>query len=521
MKHSEFDSYKTSSPEAFQEFLGHLSGQGKFRFIVLRVLFRISFFSIVRHIPIIGSISDSVKNLFIGYLVESRQTPLPLTKHLEKTIPFCDFSKILGIYDYIIVGSGPGAAVAINKLPSDSTVLVVEQGDIPKTSQEFHHTLQHVTNDFHKAGQEIAISPWMPQFTQASVFGGGSEVNSGLYHDLPRHLLEKFTESSKLSAKVYLESETKIRDLLQLSEMPVSYKNSLIARGADAMGLEFKNIPRWRTYDENGHFVQHGMNDLIWSKKSRLGLQHNLKESKAISLDTSSRSQIIVRVQNANFGLMELRCKQLILAAGTIQTPYLLCKSGILNWNKTSFQWHPMLRTVVQTAITDLGANDVDPYQAWTKNKDFKFGSAVSTPGLLGMNLGRVLNREELEGLRSIYVSFVSSGKGGLIPQTDIPWYLPSKLDKNNATESRKLLAELLRAGGADEVKNNKKRNVSLSTVHIFGSLPIDSGIFIDGTTRMKVDPRIQISDGSILPFGPGVNPQGVIMSLCDAIVTG
>ena len=485
MKHSELQSYKVSNPDAFRKFLGHLSGQGKFRFIVLRVLFRISFFSIVKHIPIIGSISNSVKNLFVGYLVESRQTAATPVKHLEKTITFCDSSKILGGYDYIIIGSGPGAAVAINKLPMNSTVLVVEQGNIPKTSQEFHHTLQHVTNDFHKAGQEIAISPWMPQFTQASVFGGGSEVNSGLYHDLPRHLLEKFTESSKLSTHAYLESEAKIRNLLQLSEMHVSSKNSLIARGADAMGLEFRNIPRWRTYDEKGQYVHHGMNDLIWSKTSQSQLQHHLKESKAISIDTSNRSQIIVRVQNTHFGIMELRCKQLIVAAGTIQTPYLLCKSGILNWNRTNFQWHPMLRMVVQTANTDLGANDVDPYQAWTTDKNFKFGSAVSTPGLLGMNLGRVLTSHELEGLRSIYVSFVSSGKGGLIPQTDIPWYVPSKLDKSNLIQSRKLLAELLRAGGADQIQNNRKKGFSLSTVHIFGSIPIDSGVFIDGTTRM------------------------------------
>ena len=61
---------------------------------------------------------------------------------------------------------------------------------------------------------------------------------------------------------------------------------------------------------------------------------------------------------------------------------------------------------------------------------------------------------------------------------------------------------------------NPEKVNAKkFSTVHIFGTLPISSGVFVAGTNQLKSDQRIRVSDASILPFGPGVNPQGVVMS--------
>jgi hypothetical protein len=179
-----------------------------------------------------------------------------------------------------------------------------------------------------------------------------------------------------------------------------------------------------------------------------------------------------------------------------------------------------MVRTIIDTSPSDLGLHDVDPFLSWTSDRKFKFGSAVSTPGLLAMNLARIPTVDELPRLRSIYGSFVSHGKGGLIPQTEMPYYLPSVEDRKNLQEIRSRIENVVLASGATFANPNQRVKKGLSTVHIFGTLPVDSGVFIHGTSRLKVEPRIQVSDGSLLPFGPGVNPQGIIMSLCDALVT-
>jgi hypothetical protein len=136
------------------------------------------------------------------------------------------------------------------------------------------------------------------------------------------------------------------------------------------------------------------------------------------------------------------------------------------------------------------------------------------------MNLGRKPELNELIRLRSLYGSFVSTGKGGLIPRTSVPYYIPSTLDRKNIKEIRSLIEKLVPASGSRFVNEKQKVKKGVSTVHIFGTLPIDSEVYIRGTSRLKAESRIQVCDGSLLPFGPGVNPQGVIMSLCQALVS-
>ncbi len=516
MRIREFRKLKIENPIAYKLFVEHLSARGRIlRFLIFTSMY-LSFFI---KVPILGNMLNSIKNLFLGYIVESQQT-----KELVEFDPdLASYTFRNGntdlIYDYIIIGSGPGAAVAARKLTDNFNVLVIEQGGFPVTSTTLHHSLSHVRNDFYKSGQEFALGPWMSQFTQGSVIGGGSEVNSGLYHDLPVEILGSYSRAAGINQQPYQEAEIEVRDILKVSRMSVDEHSSLIRRGAMGLGLENKNIPRWRTYSEDGSYTHHGMINAIWQN---LFLSSNfslLPKSRVLLIDNSQKQFLKVKYLDNQNQVQHVCGRNIIVAAGAIQTPHLLCSSRLIPWNRTSFQWHPMLRTVVETNASDLGSIDIDPFQAWTNDRQFKIGAAVSTPGLLGMNLGRILSQEEILRLRSIYISFVSSGKGGLIPHTKTPWYLPSTKDKERLNQSADLLAKFVEASGAKYANPKEGIKLALSTVHIFGTLPINSGLFMKGTSRLVSESRIQVSDGSLLPFGPGVNPQGPIMTLCQAVV--
>jgi hypothetical protein len=303
--------------------------------------------------------------------------------------------------------------------------------------------------------------------------------------------------------------------------MNVNSENSPIARGAQGLGFEFQSIPRWRTYKDNSEFIQHGMIDVVWNHLSQKNSFQFELDTRVDKIDASRSDRIKVSCTNSAGNSIEYFTKNLIVAAGAIQSPRLLAQSGLVPWKATNFQWHPMVRTIIKTSHTDLGLHDVDPFQAWTADRKFKFGSAVSTPGLLAMNLGRKPEPDELPMLRSVYGSFVSNGRGGLIPHTNFPYYFPSTEDKQNLQEVRALLEKLIDSSGATYANPEQRVKKGVSTVHIFGTLPINSGVFLEGTSRLKTEPRIQVSDGSLLPFGPGVNPQGIIMSLCNAVITG
>jgi hypothetical protein len=88
------------------------------------------------------------------------------------------------------------------------------------------------------------------------------------------------------------------------------------------------------------------------------------------------------------------------------------------------------------------------------------------------------------------------------------------------ASIATQLLSDIVRSSGGTFANNKDEIKKAISTVHVFGSLPLGSNLYLKGTAKLRCDDRIQISDGSLLPFGPGVNPQAVIMALCNALVT-
>jgi hypothetical protein len=521
----DFKQLKNLKSQGYLHFRSYVMAEGLLRRIGITLLLHISFRKWSNYIPIVSGLAKSVQGLLIGFLVEAETSELlrpkalgsqPIYQSNVATINSCSND----LYDYIVIGSGPGAAIAAQKLDSRHRILIIEQGGTPRTPPSRHHTLEHVRNDFYKGGQEIAFSSWLPQFAQAAVLGGGSEVNSGLYHDLPEHLVNRFLDAAGLPLQKFLTSQDGVRSLLQISQMKVSVDDSPIARGAQGLGYEFQNIPRWRTYRDNSDFIQHGMIDVVWNRLSRQDNFYFMLNTRVKKIDAGKPDKIKVSCVDSIGQSVVFFAKNVIVAAGAIQTPRLLGQNGLIDWKMTNFQWHPMIRTIINTLETDLGLNDVDPFQAWTADRNFKFGSAVSTPGLLAMNLGRRPDAAELPRLRSVYASFVSTGRGGIIPQTSFPFYFPSVKDRENLEKARAFTENLIVSSGASFANPDQKIKKGVSTVHIFGTLPINSGAYIEGTSRLKVDSRIQVSDGSLLPFGPGVNPQGVIMSLCDAIVT-
>lgn len=488
----------------------------KFGLIALSIMQR---FEILVHLPILGGLLKTVRGLIFGHITESAQS------HREEidftfTLPSPNFSENIIYVDVLIIGSGPGGAVAAQHEADSNLLLVLERGLLPRTSHVNHHNLVHVMNDFNLAGQELILSPNIPQFAQGSVVGGGSEVNSGLYHKLPEKVKGEFTEGLKVSRAQWDESESFIENWLDPVSMDVAPSQSVIALGASELGIENVNVPRWRTYDREGSFKHRGMIETFWStflNDSSHQMQYGVEVT---NIDGRSKEFVRVFAQNHLTGTkVEYRAQRVHVSAGPISTPYLLAKSGLIKWSDTTFQWHPMIRVMARTNEEMLGWNDIDPYQAWTADRTLKFGSAVSTSSLLAINLRKVISETESKSLRSYYVSFSSSGEGGITPFISMPWYRYSEMDRKLSAQGLNSLCDLVTAGGGEILNVEELDAMKQSTVHIFGSLPANSSIYAPGTSRLNADERILVSDGSLLPIGPGVNPQGVIMTTVDALL--
>lgn len=504
------------SPRAFESLTKQLSLGNAFKSFVVKVLLEFGRFRFLRTLPLLGDLILTAEGLLCGHIAEVEIVEKIKSSSVSQSV----FPKLSeGIpreVDVLIVGSGPGAVVSadLELRKGDRRIHILERGNLPRTPHSLHHSLTHLIQDFNQGGQEFICAAGFPLFAQANVVGGGSEVNSGLYHNLPSHYLHKYSVAFSTSEEEWIEAERRTFELLKPTEMIASPEFSLLARGAGQINLNFKNIPRWRTYSPDGSFNHRGMNEIYWNEKthaSEITLSSGLEVTKI-----SIRNPEYIEVSLRNLVTQSesvIRARRIHLCAGAISSPALLAKSGLIQWRDTRFSWHPMIRIVASTKEMDLGIGDIDPFQAWTEDLSLKFGSAVSTAPLLSIALGRTVNSKELANLRSYYVSFSSTGRGGLLPLFSLPWYTFSKLDKKLARDGLDLLKSIIIAGGGQLLNSEKLNYKKFSTVHIFGTLPIGSDVFIPGTNRLKIDGRIKVSDASLLPFSPSVNPQGIVMT--------
>ena len=101
----------------------------------------------------------------------------------------------------IVIGSGPSGSITALELKKNKLdTLLVEQGykySLPKT--------KHPGNEFlYKwkfSGLSGAIGNPELQYASAECYGGGSEINSGLYHEIDNKFIEKISKKNGLKIK--------------------------------------------------------------------------------------------------------------------------------------------------------------------------------------------------------------------------------------------------------------------------------------------------------------------------------
>ena len=99
-----------------------------------------------------------------------------------------------------------------------------------------------------------------------------------------------------------------------------------------------------------------------------------------------------------------------------------------------------------------------------------------------------------------------------------IPFCFLKKEDRNKIKEGFLILKNLLTS--TDIVNLWPKSDISpMTTVHIFGSLPLNKNNDLGELGELKKDPRIKVCDASLLPEAPWGKPQAVVMVLNEILI--
>ena len=420
-------------------------------------------------------------------------------------------------FDEIVVGSGPGGAVAaLVATLSGRRVLVIEEGRAPSNCSS--HSVNQLLLDFRFAGQQVILGAPVVPFAEGAVLGGGSEVNSGLYHRVPPHVLEHWLSATGATIEEWQSAVDDVEQRLPINIQPNSslgvYANSPIPRIAEVLEWQSSVIPRWRTYDGK-NYRHHGMLDTYLKSAEEAGAVI-IGDARVARIEMErSGSSVKVITQDATF-----RSENVVVAGGTLGTPDILARSGLFPLRRSSFGFHLMSKVAVRFPFAINDFTDIDPHQAWRSGGSAKLGVSASTPEILQSTFAGlgVETRRVDEQCGVYYVSIPASGRGGLVRAGGSvqPWFRMDERTRREIEAKTVDLEAAVEAVGGEVLARSRR---VYSTVHIFGSLPIGTTAAVDehGVVR-GTKGRIRVSDASLLPLAPAVNPQGPLMHLATLL---
>ncbi|MDD5629823.1 MAG: GMC oxidoreductase, partial [Elusimicrobia bacterium] len=226
---------------------------------------------------------------------------------------------------------------------------------------------------------------------------------------------------------------------------------------------------------------------------------------------------------------LEIEAGTVFLACGAIRTAALLRRCGLAPRAGASLALHPTAKLVArfpdQVNFRDLG---VAAQQVKLGHGRFSLGCSVSTPANLALNLldqPRALSRlaQDWPRMAAYYVMVPGGGAGDVRPlpgcADPLVRYRVCAGELRGLEEGARLLGELLRAAGAEEVFSGPltAEAARLVTLHLMGTCPMgeDRGLCAaDSFGKVHGRAGLHLADASLFCGPLGVNPQALVMAL-------
>lgn len=455
-----------------------------------------------------------------------------------------------------VIGSGPGGAITAALLAERGfKVTLFEEGPNYSLESCRPFSTEEMFQKYRSGGLTPALGRPKVAYVEGSCVGGGSEVNSGLYHRIPQEILSRWRTDFGLHL-----SEEELLPHYEACEKDVSVglmpgrppaASLKLHEGAQSLGWSSREIPRWFAYDggsdESGTPTGHRQSMSRTFIQRFLAAGGTLHSSVRCEKFATTGTGFRLATKNRSGEAMDFECEKLFVSGGAIGTPALLQRSGIPGRFGQNLQMHPTVKIV---ALFNEEVNSekmgVPVHQVKEFAPDFSFGCSISS--LPYLSLAMLDHPKILPVLPQIwkrmaiyYAMIVPQGRGSVqtLPGCRDPLvrFALTPGDLRMLSTALRRLGDVLFAAGATHLfpsvsglgpfKSPQDLNLipealpaarsNLMTIHLFSSCPMgenEAVCPVDSFGQVRGTNGLYIADASLLPSAPGVNPQGSIMAL-------
>jgi choline dehydrogenase-like flavoprotein len=464
--------------------------------------------------------------------------------------------------DVLVIGSGAGGALTAATLAESAmSVLVVEEGERVSQEEVAPFSLEQMRRQYRNAGLTCTLGRVPIAYAEGCCVGGGTEVNSGLYHRTPPGVLAQWRGDwavRELEEEQLAPHYESVERALSVSTLPgeAPRASRVLAEGAAALGWSSQEVPRAFRYLTGTQGVRkQGVTGTHGARKQSMTETYLPRAQAAgASILTGCRVLRLERSRAATTtavcsvgGRRELiRARWVFVCAGAIGTAALLQRSGLRRGVGANLRVHPTVKAAAEFPVPLEAAADVPVHQVKEFGPDLSFGGSASGPGHVAAALAENWRRDgvhagDSERIAVYYAAIRSAGKGRVLalPGVSEP-VVTYRLTRGDIallrSGLRRLTHMLLAAGalavypcvhGAPVARREsdvagvgaalRRGSMRPMTVHLCSTVPLgedERRCAVDSWGRARGWRGLYVNDGSLLPSAPGVNPQGTIMAL-------
>lgn len=263
--------------------------------------------------------------------------------------------------DVVIVGSGPGGALAARWLAEQGkSVIVVEAGPVIRREEFFREAGKSMSHYYWDSGLRTTRGNVIMPTMQPRAMGGGSVLNSAICLRMPEYAINRWRDEHGVDITHeemirHYEAAESFMGVKPVDDDVQGVRNELFKQAADSMGIPVETIRRNENGCKGSGFCNNGCPNGAKLSTDLRGIPEFIADGgriyTSVNVDRVLTSGTRVRgiegtmrnpITGETRGQLRVFAKCTILAAGAIASPVILQKSGLRNPNiGANLRMHP------------------------------------------------------------------------------------------------------------------------------------------------------------------------------------